>query len=250
MSGHGLRANGSPRRQCQTVGVHLTICVSYVDYIEDTSGDNASTTQRKAHARYIEDTQFRTVDKCRTVASGPVLGHALRVDLESPHVARKNGRPAFAAIRRGGLLRRLAPLCVQSIKLCFQGACTTSFPIPRYGPSIGRRRATHQMLRQCSSRYRHWRCEDQTASPDVGPRVFLAGCDGSDTWWVQHGAQAPRSHEAQGVVGACTPVQETAPPHKLRHFLRPTASFLGRDHRNQMRQRRGWRSPPSVVSHK
>jgi hypothetical protein len=42
----------------------LRICVSYVEYIEDTTGDNASTTQRKAHAGYIEGTRIRTVDKC------------------------------------------------------------------------------------------------------------------------------------------------------------------------------------------
>ena len=42
--------------------------VSYVEYIEDTTGDNASTTQRKAHVGYIKDTRFRTVDKCRTWA--------------------------------------------------------------------------------------------------------------------------------------------------------------------------------------
>jgi hypothetical protein len=45
--------------------VHLGICVSYVEYIEHTTGDNASTTQRKAHAGYINDTRFSTEDKCR-----------------------------------------------------------------------------------------------------------------------------------------------------------------------------------------
>jgi hypothetical protein len=65
ISGDGLCANGSPPCQRQTAAVHLKICVSYVDYIEDTTGDNASTTQRKAHAGYIKDTRFRTGDKCR-----------------------------------------------------------------------------------------------------------------------------------------------------------------------------------------
>jgi|GEM_PF-2128320 hypothetical protein len=64
----GHRANVLALCKCHTAGVYFKVCVSYVDYIEDTTGDNASTTKRKAHAGYIKDTQFRTVDKCRSVA--------------------------------------------------------------------------------------------------------------------------------------------------------------------------------------
>ena len=49
-------------------GVHFKVCVSYVGYIEDTTRYNQSTTQRKGHAGYIEDTQFRTVDKSPRLA--------------------------------------------------------------------------------------------------------------------------------------------------------------------------------------
>jgi hypothetical protein len=53
-------------RQCPTAAVHFRNCVSYIGYIRDTTGDNESTTKRKAHAGYIEDTLKRTGDKCRT----------------------------------------------------------------------------------------------------------------------------------------------------------------------------------------
>jgi hypothetical protein len=39
-----------------------------MDYIEYTTGDNASTTLRKANAGYIKDTPKGTGDKCRTWA--------------------------------------------------------------------------------------------------------------------------------------------------------------------------------------
>jgi len=46
----------------------MAIYVGYIGYIgcvEDTTGDNASSTQRHALVGYIEDSQFRTEDKCR-----------------------------------------------------------------------------------------------------------------------------------------------------------------------------------------
>ncbi len=61
----GHRANVLALCKCHTAGIYFKVCVSYVDHIEDTTGDNGSTTKRKAHAGYIKDTQFRTVDKCR-----------------------------------------------------------------------------------------------------------------------------------------------------------------------------------------
>ena len=45
--------------------VHFRICVSYIEYIEHTTGDNVSTTQQNAHAGYIKDTPKGTGDKCR-----------------------------------------------------------------------------------------------------------------------------------------------------------------------------------------
>ena len=43
----------------------MAIYVGYIGYVEDTTGDNASSTQRHALVDYIEDSQFRTGDKCR-----------------------------------------------------------------------------------------------------------------------------------------------------------------------------------------
>ncbi len=39
-------------------------CYGYVKYVEDTTTDNASSTQPKGSVDYIDDTQFRAGDKC------------------------------------------------------------------------------------------------------------------------------------------------------------------------------------------
>ena len=43
-------------------------CYGYVKCVEDTTSDNASSTQPKALVGYIDDTQFRAGDKCRSGA--------------------------------------------------------------------------------------------------------------------------------------------------------------------------------------
>jgi len=46
----------------------LCPCYGDVKYVEDTTSDNASPTQPKGSVGYIDDTQFRAGDKCRSGA--------------------------------------------------------------------------------------------------------------------------------------------------------------------------------------
>jgi hypothetical protein len=95
-----------------------------------------------------------------------------RADLVSLHAVWKSRSLARAETRIGGPLHRHAPLGVQPLKLRFQAIRNTDHPILGLWPSFGRRRATHEMLRQWSGRYGDWHCENQTPGSDVKHRVL------------------------------------------------------------------------------
>jgi hypothetical protein len=69
--GHVLRRGLSKPRlplQWPHRAVHFRSCASYIEYIEHTTGGNASATQQNPLAGYIKDTLQGTGDKCRTAA--------------------------------------------------------------------------------------------------------------------------------------------------------------------------------------
>jgi hypothetical protein len=55
----------------------LCPCYGYFKYVEDTTSDNASTKQANALVGYIDDTQFRAGDKCRSGTRIPVIARRL-----------------------------------------------------------------------------------------------------------------------------------------------------------------------------